>query len=413
MKTNGFIKNTKLLEETPRVPDSMEWDNIKNLIEIKIKSIKKSSIIAIVGPYGIGKSTMIDKIELDLKSTKNFWFNFEAWKYPERENLWENFIYDFTKASKAINESEVRDLINGELHGWKLFIKNLITTLSAMAHVDYVGVLFSSYLKDYPVKRVCEFQKLLDKIIKKINKPIYITVEDIDRSGDKGLFFLETLKNYLENKTSSKKITILVPISSSHYEEDIDRYLKVVDHFEFFNPPYTNFLKFVDDYIRDDLKNTNDHLLVAEFFSQYFHQNPDMTLRRLKLILRQANIVYENQVKDGHKPDWRLTLAAEIMKFTPNTEGENLSYYDSVSIHKGFSSNSIFGAYVEAIRTNQNSLLDSEKELLEPYCDIITISKNPNDKDENYVSIPWIGQRGYPRTGSNAIFIEDFYFRYN
>jgi len=107
----GFIKNTRLLDETPRVPDSMDWSNLKNIIEKKIKSIRKSSILAIVGPFGIGKSTMLDKIEEDIKRDKNFWFNFEAWKYPERENLWENFIYDFAQTSGVITKKILRTLL--------------------------------------------------------------------------------------------------------------------------------------------------------------------------------------------------------------------------------------------------------------------------------------------------------------
>lgn len=410
--SKGFIKNTRLLDETPRVPDSMDWSNLKNIIEKKIKSISKSSILAIVGPFGIGKSTMLDKIEKDIKSDKNFWFNFEAWKYPERENLWENFIYDFAQTSGVITKKDIEDITHGELRGGKKIIKSIIKTLTSMAKVDYIGTLFTEDLKESPVTRVNDYQKLLDTIIIKLNKPIFITIEDIDRSGDFGLFFLETLKNYLEKKTSKKKILFFVPISTKNYNEEIDRYLKVIDYFEFFNPSYNkNFLGFVEDFLCDELKTTDNHLLLADFISEYVNQYPDTTLRKLKLILRQANIVYMNQRKDGKNPDWRLTLCAEMMKFVPIKPDSNESFYESVTKTKGISENNIFSAYIEGIRVGYHQLREDDGNLRQPMYPIITILKNPNEAKDPYIAVPWIGNGKEPLTQN--IYVEDFYFRYN
>ncbi len=154
-------------------------------------------------------------------------------------------------------------------------------------------------------------------------------------------------------------------------------------------------------------------MLLADFFSQYFHQYPDTTLRKLKLIIRQANIVYINQINDGKNPDWRLTLCAEIMKFTPISKESKITYYERVSTLKRLSNNNIFSAYIEAIRINSNTILDSEKNLLQSYYKILTVPKNPNDKSNDYISIPWIGQHKTSSIGEQAIFIEDFYFKYN
>ncbi|MBP8689199.1 hypothetical protein KBH77_02505 [Patescibacteria group bacterium] len=409
----GFIKNTKLLEETSKVPDSMEWLDIRKTILQKVSTIRKSSMIAIIGPFGSGKSTMLDKIEKEISNNKNFWFNFEAWKYPERENLWENFIYDFAISSKVITKEDVFKIIHGELRGGKKIIKRILMLLTSIAKLDYVGTLFTENLKEYPVTRINDYQKLLDTVVYKLNKPIFITIEDIDRSGDYGIFFLETLKNYLAKTSFKKRILFLIPINTKNYNEEIEGYLKIIDYFQFFNPPYVNFLKFVDDYLRDDLKTPNNHLVLAEFLSQYFIQHPDFTLRKLKLILRQANIIYKNQLSDDKHPDWRLTLCAEIMKFTPITTDSNITYYESISIHKGLPTNNIFSAYIEAIRKNSSTILDTEKELLQPYYKILTIPKNPNTQAEDYISVPWVGKSGYPRMNEDAIYLEDFYFKYN
>lgn len=406
----GFIKDTKLLEESPKVPDSMEWTHLKENMKNKIRTVKRSSTIALVGPFGSGKSTMLDKIGNDMKNKRNFWFNFEAWKYPERENLWENFIYDFAISSGVITKEDIFKIIHGELTGSKKFIKNIISLLTSAVNFDYIGDLFTENLRENPISRINDYQELLDTIICKLNKPIFITIEDIDRSGDYGLFFLETLKNYLEKSNFKKRVLFLVPISTKNYEKEIDRYLKVIDYFEFFNPSYINFLKFAEDYISDDLRDSHDHLLLADFLSQYFSKYTDMTLRKLKLIMRQANIVYINQIKDDKSPDWRLTLCAEMMKFTKYDNPPEETFYQYAAKNKLIPSGSIFSAYIYAVMEKQSSIIRRDNTLIQPHFVIKTIPNNPNTKEGT--SAPWLGKE---ESGSitAAIFLEDFYFSYN
>ncbi len=48
-------------------------------------------------------------------------------------------------------------------------------------------------------------QDLLRDLIKKQNKDIYIIVEDIDRSGDAGVYFLETLQQFISSLDTQEK----------------------------------------------------------------------------------------------------------------------------------------------------------------------------------------------------------------
>ena len=73
-----------------------------------------------------------------------------------------------------------------------------------------------------PAKRVFEFQEILTAIIKSQKKNIFIVIEDIDRSGDSGIFFLETLKHFLRNLeiTVKHRVIAIVPIGDKSYRGD-------------------------------------------------------------------------------------------------------------------------------------------------------------------------------------------------
>lgn len=82
-----------------------------------------------------------------------------------------------------------------------------------------------------PAKRTFQIQKILNDLLDNIDEEnIYIVIEDIDRSGDSGIYFLETLNHFFKNNfKSEKKVRIIVPISDKKYEESRSAYLKCLD----------------------------------------------------------------------------------------------------------------------------------------------------------------------------------------
>jgi DNA polymerase III delta prime subunit len=409
MDLKGFIENEESLKESPRCEDLMNWEQEKEEFKIKLKNINKTSIIALVGPFGSGKSTFIDKIQRDLNKN-NCWFNFEAWKYPERKNLWENFILDFVESSSIMTKKDIKSVLNGDLRGFKKYLKEFIIMLTSLAQVPSVGELFTINLSEDPMSRVNDYQNLLEKLLLKINKDTYITIEDIDRSGDKGIFFLETLKNFLDKNHFDRKITIIVPISTINYSgKDQEAYFKVIDYFEFFTPCNTDFLPFTENLIREELfEKPQDHLLLAEFLTKYFQSYPSMTLRTLKLILRDANTEYKIQTQKERFPDWRITLVSTMMKYTKVRQEEERNYYEESKKHSIIKTGNIFSAYIEAIRTNQQTITNRDGDFIYPSSDIKLIAKYPNEKDETWKSSPWLGRD--LTFSQHTIYLENFYF---
>lgn len=73
------------------------------------------------------------------------------------------------------------------------------------------------FFETSPARRVDEIQGILTDQIKKSNKDLLVVVEDIDRSGDSGVFFLETLKQFISNLKTNNKIVVIVPMSDVSY----------------------------------------------------------------------------------------------------------------------------------------------------------------------------------------------------
>jgi len=226
-----FIKNHNLLKEDSHVEDLFDFSEVAKTFEKKLDSIPESSIIGLIGKFGMGKSTMLYNIQKKREKRKKDerWFEFDAWKYPERKDLWEGFILDFTK--DVLSEKRFKKLTK-EIEGNKYKgIKDLISVLSKGLNLvlpgsnilENLNLLFHSS----SIKRVFEFQRLflnvINEQIKEHIKNIFTIIEDIDRSGDRGIFFLETLNNFLkvtskDNKLN-KKVIIIVPIGTLSFHK--------------------------------------------------------------------------------------------------------------------------------------------------------------------------------------------------
>ena len=283
--TRTFIKNPELIEESYQVEDLLDFSSIINYFEERINKIKKNSIIGLIGPYGSGKSTMlyqiykgkinINKDEIsnnqtsgsELKQQKEQWFVFDAWQYPERKDLWEGFVLDITRQynQELFKNTESQIEGNAEKEEKAMatagveILATFIPGASALKNLPY-------FFQNSPIKKVYDFQELFLNIInKEIKKDIFIIVEDIDRSGDMGVFFLETLKYFIktQEKNMNHKVMVIVPIGNNAFyksQSTRDSYLKILDYQVPFNPGLINFTNFIERTIDIGIaiENTNN-----------------------------------------------------------------------------------------------------------------------------------------------------------
>lgn len=425
----GFIKNEETLKESHKVDDLLDFSQEKELFKRRINTINKPSIVALVGPFGTGKSTMLYQIQKEVRDTEK-WINFDAWKYPDRQNLWEGFVLDFAKEISPEDFDRADKAVKGKQNNGK---QTLIKTLSRIPGFAVLEGL-NHFFETSPARRVDEVQKILEAQIKKVDKDLYIVVEDIDRSGDSGIFFLETLKQFVSTLEISKKLTIIVPISNSSYHEKIESYLKSIDYFDFFQPVNIRLEKFIAQVFEEDLftgqfnRKGNSKLVwtgvarrtqTISFLEWLFKQDSKMSMRLLKLILRKANLVYINQVDDGHEPDFRITLCIEASKYSSVSEDNSIKYFDDFKTKGAVTRGNIFSSFLIAIFWNKNSISNSERTgrdedkrvLLESPSDFNLVER-VGGNIESHPSYPWEYSDPWKDQGRNQLALASFYFKY-
>lgn len=252
----------------------------------------------IIGNRGIGKSTLIEetkkfneKFAIERAPHARLYkykrIHFDARSFPERKDLWDGFILNFVK-ELSWKEKEVDKLlaqIDGRLYypSWLKIILIWWIVLTAIRYVwdfllneetiirSILGIVLAVFLsllipisnfindinKD-PAQRVITYQKVFRKwLIKRFKKSIkkskryvfkkkpdyhkiVVVLEDIDRSGDEWIFFLETLKNFFDKNKFPVSIVFICPITEDSLRNNFQKYLKCFEDYEFFTKKSEN-----------------------------------------------------------------------------------------------------------------------------------------------------------------------------
>lgn len=316
MEENGFIKDINMLQENSKVDDLLDLSEYVDNYLSKIKWYSDKSMIALTWKFWVWKSTFLHQVENKLDSEKNIkWFEFDAWKYPDRSNLWESFTLELVN---NIGEKEFENtikVIDWTVHNDKKTISSMLSSLPVVKQMwgESLNHWFQYFLDKSPAKRTFEIQNILTDIITSLEEDsLYVVVEDIDRSWDNWIYFLETLNNFIKHANIvGKTIKIIVPVSEDSYLKNKASYHKCFDYInDYTTPEYKldNFCKelFIDSITWKQVSEwwdinyvkTKEYWLLLEFLEGIFkYYNNNFTLRDLKLLLRNANEKYKSLIK--------------------------------------------------------------------------------------------------------------------
>jgi len=259
-----LFSNPEILEESinkkPLECQRTEVARLNKYIKQKMGQ-KKPSIVAYLAPYGSGKSVVLENAIKELPGSCKI-IEYDIWQCSSKKDVWEDFLIQFL--SKV--ENKTTNKIIDEIDGTKLKWKNLL--LFGLIYIVISGVVwfifsnpqnwFMDFMKSFLIYAAPVFLVLAginklfpvyesraktlfqyeDKIKQKVLKnegPIVIILEDIDRSGDTGYKFLETLKCFFVSNIKNGSIMVICPqknLSFGSVEYDRDDYWTSVGRLE-------------------------------------------------------------------------------------------------------------------------------------------------------------------------------------
>lgn len=302
----NLIKHQDELEEDYRLKDLLNReDKILDYSINKLDHIQKSWIVWLIWPFWCWKTTFINQIVEKENKIDSWtkWLNFDAWKYPDRKDLRENFILDMAeKLDKKWEDLVVKGLKWQSTSIFEAILKD------GWNYIDKFIPNIRKYLFNREKRELHIIESLLKEIFIALHvwenwsvvPTIFIVIEDIDRSWDAWVYFLQTLNYFLKNINLWEwlKVIAIATIWNIEYRWNLDSYLKCLDYIHYF--PITNFkykpmlIHFIDEKCRNDS---------LEQFVDYLWENYEwFTPRTLKHILRDLSMAFDEFLNNDLTP---------------------------------------------------------------------------------------------------------------
>lgn len=348
-----IIKNPELLKESNREFDFFDFTKYaKNLLK-SLKAYSSPTVTTIIGGYGTGKSVLLNEVRKLSVQSKNKhpakWVFFECWQYPDKRDLWEALILELVEQIDGKKKRDEMLRSYSDIKTWRDGLvehlantKVAISTAAGIAFVTWITLQLDDAARNIlisiitalilvllasiefivkpesksSVSRLSDYKSELEATLKNHEGSLYIVLEDVDRAGELGRRFFETVSHFVKDDMFlGKDIKVVVPIAdiddtkNKALRDSID---KASDNILHFNPRYSvdRFVKevftesFLDEPTRQMLSATITPLL-----------GRDISVRKMKHILRNAMIKYRRLRAKDFEANLAICIAIEFSKY--------------------------------------------------------------------------------------------------
>ncbi len=345
-----------ILREQPSDVDYFDYKDETGRVKKRIEQAgdnRRNTVIAYLGDYGMGKSQVLNIVHKSLDDKHFTWLSFESWQYSSRQDLWQFFI-ELT-SNKLIGNKVTRwfkkywlDLIvfivfiasfyvtflyqvgSLNLDAWQILY---VKYTAGIVLTSIVGYLIAKYIHPKtPLTRIEEFEKMLRKAIQKSKKTIVIVIEDVDRTGDDGVTFMESLSVFLKSNTFRKSVIIIAPQKNTILNplspekggiRPIENGVKVYDESMYFSVDIT--ARAIETFFNNlsFTKEHQKHKLAMEWITNElrYYNSDQLSIRMLKYALRSVEYFIEAN------PDYNPAIAfVVILSGLTQTDNKTTAY---------------------------------------------------------------------------------------
>lgn len=363
---NDFVnvKRPELLKESNRDFDFFDFQSKAKNLYNSLKSDMAPTVTVLIGDYGTGKSVLLNEVRKLTKqsktSEKSKWVFFECWQYPDKRDLWEALILELVAEidgknldEEAKNYSDIKNwrdklveflsdakaalgtLVGAAIVYWLVFnsatdeVKNIlmaVTVATVLVLLASLQVLIKPQTKS-TISRLSDYKSELEKTIRKYQGPLYIVLEDVDRAGELGRRFFETVSHFVKSdKFAKKNIKVIVPITGMDEVEGRplrDSIDKASDNILFFSTRY-DCEQFITEIFSKEFLDEPTKLLITSTVNPLLGNS--ISVRKMKHLFRNALTKHRRLLNKDLGSQLAICIAVEFSKHMSTGFGDSNLY---------------------------------------------------------------------------------------
>lgn len=392
----GIFTDSTVLDESPSSNDLLNYkteiDRVGKHIRTTISN-GKSVIIAYLGAFGIGKSTILQHAEAKLSQVSK-WITFETWRYANRNELWDAFVIKLVSEIEDKPEIKVAKYIDGNRFKiriailwmlgilaastlaswmlypwlsantgfWKAYFQYAVPVIIPMLLLVGLGRLLAVVPYSEPLRRVFQLENLLKDALSHIEVPLVVVIEDVDRANEDASIFMEALHEFIGKYDSqfNHPVIIIAPQSNNAFDaldmdrkKNIEHSLKVYDQKMYFSSAINDRATVEQFYSKIKFNKAYQKykptMIEVTWEINYYYRKDQLTIRMLKHALREVN--WFIQAYPDHNPSVALVYAlARMLKNDNNLPIRELHHSKNLTIqNRGGSSPKDFAIAAENV----------------------------------------------------------------